>query len=222
MEELAGTSGTAARWPDRCWGGGLMKRWPWLLCPLIAPLVWAQTASFDCGRTVLPREKAVCASASLAGVDREMTAAYRRALRPLSPKAADLMRGDQHGWLRWIDTVCRASATPDLAKLADCMVGPYQERTEDLAAAVFSRSEGVFFTRAVYLAKSEVVEQDLGGFQFPGFGILAARWLQADTAAPAWTAWNEAMERAAFRVAGEKNRWTNEPAGDRMRIYACS
>ncbi len=175
----------------------------------------AQVASFDCKAATTPAEKAVCASPDLGEADKRMAAAYRRALRPLSSRAAEMMRVDQRRWLGWLATVCKADGTADEQKLAYCMIGAYRAREEDLAAAVRTRPEGVFFTRSVFLAYAEDNQPSPSGTEFPGSGIVRARWLQIDKDDENWPAWNAAMERGRFGRSEQRVRGTTIPPRDR-------
>lgn len=67
-----------------------------LLLPLPA---MAAPPSFDCAKAAAPVEKAICASATLSGLDVAVAAAYGRALKALPPARVEALKKNQRLFL---------------------------------------------------------------------------------------------------------------------------
>ncbi|MEO6802280.1 MAG: DUF3298 domain-containing protein [Granulicella sp.] len=181
-----------------------------LMVAVVMQAIVAYGASFDCRKAVLPREKAICADATLGKLDEQMSAAYFQELRGVSEAAGSLMRDDQRLWLRWLGIVCDAAKPGDPQKLAACLEGPYRARAEELQKMTTRRGSVLFYSRAVYLAAPVKDAVSAGATaEFPGFGTVTARWVQADSHDPEWVAWNAAMALWAREMFdGKDGPWT--------------
>jgi uncharacterized protein len=188
----------------------LMKLGSILMVAVVMQGLAARGASFDCRKAVQPREKAICANASLGQLDERMSAAYFQELRGVSEAAGSLMRDDQRLWLRWLGTVCEARSAGDPQRLAGCLEGPYRERADELQKMTTRRGDLLFYGRAVYLAAPVKDAESAGASaNFPGFGTVTARWPQADSHDPEWAEWNAAMALWAREMFDGKNGpWT--------------
>jgi uncharacterized protein len=183
----------------------------WMLMAAVAVQgMMARGASFDCRKAVQPREKAICADASLGQLDEQMSAAYFQELRGVSEAAGLAMRDDQRLWLRWLGTVCGAETPQSSVKLAACLKGPYRERADELAKMTTRHGEVLFYSRAVYLAAPVKDAESAGASaNFPGFGTVAARWPQADSQDAGWREWNAAMTLWAREIFdGKDGPWS--------------
>ena len=79
-------------------------------------------ASFACTKARGATEQAICASAALAGYDRSVAAAYRRALQQAGDEAGPIRQAQR----RWV--IARNACGAD----AGCLVGRMRERIEQL------------------------------------------------------------------------------------------
>jgi uncharacterized protein YecT (DUF1311 family) len=171
------------------------------LVVLLGMTAVARAASFDCKLAKTPQEKAICASAELGKVDEELAAAYKAGLVGLSAASAREVREDEADWLRWLGMVCDAGKAQTSGELAKCMVGEYRGREEFLEKVKVRRGDMLFVMRTRSLAARDTAE-DGHGFDHVGWGTLLASWPEAESDAPEWVAWNEAVELETETVAG--------------------
>ncbi len=182
-----------------------------------------QAASFDCAKAQRPVEKVICGDAKLNAADESLGRMYRASLAKLPTAAVGELRVDQVQWLAWVQEVCQADVPGRApAATAVCMEPVYTERLKLLRGAVARRNGITFLTRTQYIAAPEPKSEVVGMPDFPGFGTLQVSWPEATEAAPAWKAWNRAVEtqaypveegRAASKVSPPKElRWTADLA----------
>jgi uncharacterized protein len=104
----------------RCWLGAAV---------LLAMVPMAGRAQgIDCSRARSPTEKAICASPTLMGLDRQVAIAYADALAR-QPDRRDAMRRDLLGWLRARDAACNVPS----AGIDRCLSGQLTARLAALA-----------------------------------------------------------------------------------------
>ena len=165
----------------------------------------AHGASFDCRLARSPREKAVCASSKLSGLDSQLMSAYTATLHQLSPAAAAEVQADQRQWLRFINTVCAGSAAADLP---DCLAEHYGTRLDQLTPGkgLLRNHDRVFFTRGYFVAVPESAadlaeQRESGGTVHPvDYGEFA--WPEADKPNAEEAKWNRAVAAAALQAQG--------------------
>lgn len=85
-------------------------------------------ASFDCGKAVTVVERAICADAALARLDRQMAQAYQLRLDGSADRIAE--RNAQRAWLKLRSSACADQAGP---RLAACLTGIYRARLTELS-----------------------------------------------------------------------------------------
>jgi uncharacterized protein YecT (DUF1311 family) len=90
----------------------------------------APVASFDCAKAATPVERAVCADAALARLDREVAQAYAARLEAADPAGKPAIRAAQRAWLGRRDAACKDQAD---AALGACLTGLYRARAAELA-----------------------------------------------------------------------------------------
>jgi uncharacterized protein YecT (DUF1311 family) len=95
---------------------------------LPAGLVHAGPPSFDCGKATTWAERAICASATLSGLDREVGAIYRDARSRASPSAAGALKARQRIWIGRREQ-CQGNADP-----TGCLLAMYEQRRTELTA----------------------------------------------------------------------------------------
>ncbi len=175
-------------------------------------------ASFDCSKAISPMEKAICSDKDLSAADVKLTAAYRQAIELMPAEAVANFRADQRLWLLALERGCQIAEVDEakkdgkpqdvadtsvegkanLARMADCMKGAWDDRTDVLKHG-YAKVDGVaFVTRSLLLLApdSSPDRTAVGGTEeFPGFGSLAVSWPEAVSNDPRWTAWNAALVR---------------------------
>ena len=83
----------------------------------------APAPSFDCRRAATPIEKAICADAALARLDRQTAEAYQSALRnAYEPAAQERLRAEQRTWLAGRNKTCAGPAP------GACLARLYRDR----------------------------------------------------------------------------------------------
>ena len=172
---------------------------------LLALAVQAQAASFPCNAAHTPREKAVCASPALSGLDDRLARAYTAALAQLTPPSAALVRADQRDWITYLEAIC-PPRNPAL-NITPCLTNGYNERLQQLTEGIQRIDGVVFFTRArfVYVpGKPTASTPAQRPANDPGFGYGAFAWPQIDVSPGArdydLTLFNAAIHDAAFHV----------------------
>lgn len=103
---------------------GAMRRLLMIAILALAPAgVFAQSPSFDCARAKEPVETAICRSAALATLDRDIAAAYGAAARRLDPAGRSALKESQQGFLEarelamdWPPEAERLATLEDLMK----------------------------------------------------------------------------------------------------------
>ena len=111
-------------------------RAPLLAEPVPPPVRYA--ASFDCKDPHSPLQELVCGNETLASLDREMGAAFRRGMGGLDLYGRAQLIADQRRWLLNRLSQCRIPVVPNAAPApdaAECLKGMYRARTEALGAA---------------------------------------------------------------------------------------
>lgn len=94
----------------------------------------APVASFDCAEATTPIERAVCADAALARLDREVAQAYGAQLAAAETGAdKQAIRTAQRGWLQRRDAACKDKETAG-DELGACLTGVYRVRVNELSA----------------------------------------------------------------------------------------
>jgi uncharacterized protein len=163
----------------------------------------ARAASFDCVKAMRPVERAICADPKLSAADTAMATAYRADLQRLPSDAIGKLRVDQLQWLDWLQTVCRVDDAQQTRRAAaECMQGPYDERTKLLHAAVTSSGDVLMLTRTAYLSlpwKDQAAYTE--STQYTGFDTLIASWPEAQSEDADWAAWNKAVLAATQAIA---------------------
>lgn len=100
------------------------------LAPLIAGgAAAAEGPSFDCSKAASWVERQVCADGLLAGLDRDLAAAYGRAREAADAPGRETLRGEQRAWAA-DRGACERRDAP-----AACLEAAYRERLAQLAAA---------------------------------------------------------------------------------------
>ena len=88
-------------------------------------VVHADEPSFDCRKATTWSERAVCADAALAGLDKEVAGLYREA-RARQPHRVDELKSEQRQWLRRRE---QCGSQPDPAQ---CLTAVYRQRQAEL------------------------------------------------------------------------------------------
>lgn len=88
----------------------------------------AAAPSFDCARAATPVERAICADADLAALDRELDARFRAKLDDASFLERRSLRRRQRDWLKQRDAACGEHAG---AGLVACLAERYRERLDE-------------------------------------------------------------------------------------------
>jgi len=165
--------------------------------------VTAFAASFDCAKATTRQEKAICASPKLSAADDQLAAAYKAALAQTPAEMSIGVRDDQRAWVRGVAGRCPALGKTAVADLSECLNTDYEARTKQLMGLVVHQGDVTFVWRSVSVsAKDTVAPGDpvCALEMIPGSSTLTAFWPQASSDAPAWKAWNLALEAAARRV----------------------
>ena len=93
----------------------------------------APVASFDCAKAATSVERAVCADAALARLDREVAQAYGVRLGAVEAEAdKQAIRTAQRSWLQRRDAACKEKETAS-AGFAACLSGVYRVRLDELS-----------------------------------------------------------------------------------------
>jgi len=100
------------------------------LMPLLTALN-ANAASFDCAKAKSAEEKAICADPKLSKLDEQMDAAYRAALKILSPQGQAATRDGQRQWIKYGRDVC-TKQREQLPKFSACLMDLYVARLDEL------------------------------------------------------------------------------------------
>ncbi len=114
----------------RARGGWIVALLAWSLPALAAP----QGPSFDCRRATGPLERAICADADLATLDRSLADALKARLAALpAGRARDALAADQRRWMGARAGACPAALPPVPARiteaaLAECLTRLYGQR----------------------------------------------------------------------------------------------
>lgn len=88
-------------------------------------------ASFDCAKAATPVERAICADAALARLDREVAQAYGdRLAESAADRRKEQLRAAQRGWLERREATCRDKAERERG---DCLAGLYRARLDELS-----------------------------------------------------------------------------------------
>lgn len=88
-------------------------------------------ASFDCAKAATAIEKAICADAALARLDREVAQAFEQRLAQIeSAGDREAMRQVQRRWLGRRDAAC---ADQSGVALGACLIGTYRTRLDELS-----------------------------------------------------------------------------------------
>jgi uncharacterized protein len=181
---------------------------PFLLCAL------AQAASFDCTKARTAQEKAICGTPQLSAADDQMAAAYKAWLAAAQPAWAAGIRENQIVWLRTRDANCPAGDAGD--PIAGCLSNVYKHRIHELQQMVQHIAGVTFVAQAITLtARDNPGDAPPGVTEItPGFGTLEATWPQALSTTPQWTAWNQAVEKAAIQAGSAFAGEAKKPAQD--------
>ena len=182
---------------------------PLLMCTL------AHAASFDCTKAKTAQEKAICGSPALGAADDQMAAAYHAWLSAAPAAWAAGIRENQIVWLRTRDLSCPAGDAND--PVASCLSNIYKERIDELHGMVQHLAGVTFISQAIKLTARDTPDTapPAGASEVtPGFGTLLATWSQASVATPQWTAWNQAVEKAAIQAVNTFTGDAKKPAQD--------
>ena len=177
----------------------------------------AVAASFDCTKAKTPQEQAICASPELSAADEKMAAAYQAVLAAATPEMAAEVREGQRAWLDAIADHCVNPGSASSTALAECLLGYYQARTQELLR-LLGANHGAFVTRSIELTWPDAPGEtsDLG--KTPGFGTLVATWPQSTNDTAEWQAWNKAMEAATQSLVRPEGE--NSPSGEWLKKWA--
>lgn len=94
----------------------------------------APVASFDCAKAATAVERAVCADAALARLDREVAQAYGARLAAIDAEAdKQALRTAQRRWLQRRDAACKEKEAA-VAEFGACLTGVYRTRLDELSA----------------------------------------------------------------------------------------
>jgi uncharacterized protein len=179
-----------------------------LLCTL------ARAASFDCTKAKTAQEKAICGTPALSAADDQMAAAYKAWLVAAQPAWAAGIRENQLAWLRTRDADCPAGDASD--PVAACLSNIYKYRIVELQQMVQHIGGVTFVSHAITLtARDSPGDVPPGVTEItPGFGTLEAVWPQVVSTTPQWTAWNQAVEKAAIQADSAFTGDAKKPAQD--------
>jgi uncharacterized protein len=158
----------------------------------------ATAASFECTKTVTPREKLICQTPALSRLDDQLAAAYGAARARLSEAGGELLKESQRNWLRYAVTVCPLSVTTaeDRRQLpVACITARYRERLEQLEQA--GKRIGPFvFNR---IDKFDVDPAPTVPGHAPDFSVEHVAFPQIDNPqSPELAAWNKASWRDLY------------------------
>jgi uncharacterized protein len=101
----------------------------------------AQGPTFNCAKASGEVEKQICSDAALAGLDRQLDAAYKAAAAKASGKLANLLRTEQRGWVKGRNDCWKANGQPTwitatwtVDTVKACIDAQYRIRTSELQA----------------------------------------------------------------------------------------
>lgn len=191
---------------------------PWILVPLLAGVLSAHAASFDCAKAKTPREKAICASPALSTADDQMAAAYRAWLAVLPPGVVPEAREEQRGWLQQLAESCKADEANSLNALTLCMLNRYPARISELRAKVLNLGEATFYLRSIELTYPDAPGESSELEETRGFGTFRATWPQSTSKTAEWQAWNKAIEAAAQGLVASNGK--KSPSGKWLPEWA--
>jgi len=192
----------------------------WLIMLLSMGVAAAHAASFNCAKAATPQEKAICASPELGAADTRMAAAYRKLLAAAPAEIKPEIRDGQRAWLEGMDGECQDGGQP--TQLTRCLHEYLDARTKALRHMVLHAAGITFVWRSIALKVADDSGKEERGAvneRVPGFGTLNASWPHAIADTPEWTAWNNAIETAARRIASQDpaapvDKWLPEWAAD--------
>ncbi|MCW5747090.1 MAG: DUF1311 domain-containing protein [Alphaproteobacteria bacterium] len=195
-----------------------------LLAAASAGAALAQASpSFDCARARSSAERLICAEPQLAGVDRDMAAAYRRALAAVrTAKDRETLGRDQVEWLKGRDEACffddgKSGGLPPADQRqwsAGCLLAMYGYRTSlllDVAALGHVPGPGSGAPLPMVAGGDVAGRYATGGFGWYGSMTIARK--------------GDALEVAIDTVAGATAHGCNlagkaAVAGDRLTAVA--
>ena len=177
----------------------------------------ALAASFDCAKAKTPREQAICASPELSAADDKMAAAYQAVLTAATPEMVAEVREGQRAWLHAIANHCVKPGSASSTALAECLLGYYQTRTQELRR-LLGANHDAFVTRSIKLTWPDAPGESSALEETPGFGTLIATWPQSTNDTAEWQAWNKAIEAATQRLVRPQGE--NNPSGEWLKKWA--
>ena len=172
----------------------------WAAAVLGASALSAHAASFDCKAATTKQEKLICATPKLSADDDKVGEAYKAWLAVAADPAKAEVLADQRAWLARRTYQCSGAANKEMIVCLDLVYG---DRLDKLQARVKTVGDVKFVSRATHLAIKDTKDNasDAAGEQVPGYGTLDATWPVAQTDAPEWQKWNDAVETATRKVA---------------------
>ncbi len=117
-----------------------------------APLT--EAASFDCAKAATALEREICRTADSRKADREMAAAYAKALALFPEPFRPALRATQRDFLAFVEPVCRIPGASPGHFSPDCLAGQFRERASTLDPNVLFQTSGglTFLTLTSYRA----------------------------------------------------------------------
>ena len=172
----------------------------WAVVAISASAMTAHAASFDCKAATTKQEKLICATPKLSADDDHVGEAYKAWLAAVPETAKAEVLADQRAWLVRRTYQCSGAANKEMIVCLDLV---YVDRLDKLHARVKTVGDVTFASRATHLAIKDTKDNasDASMEPVPGYGTLDATWPAAQTAAPEWQKWNDAVEMATRKVA---------------------
>ncbi len=161
----------------------------------------AHAASFNCKAAQTPREKAICSTPELSGLDDQLARAYAAVRSRLTPSSAALVQSDQREWLAWLDKVCPPN-NPAIDTVASCLTENYNGRLGQLTAGITRVDGTLFYTRAHFVFAPGKPPAKDDASNNPGFGYGEFSWPQVDAPDRDHAAFNTAVAAAARKLEG--------------------
>jgi len=159
------------------------------LQPLPPPRERAFAPSFDCTEAGSAVQDMVCGSPTLAALDKELAAAFRRQLREGDLIGRDQLLATQRHWLvtRRADCAIPAARQPDLApdpQMEACLAGLYRQRIAAIAAWSVPLQRDALAPMAAYVEVTGADYRD-PGLCTPLAALLEAQVQRSGTIDPA-------------------------------------
>lgn len=178
----------------------------------------ADAASFDCAKAKSAEEKAICADPKLSALDEQLGAAYRAALKILSPQGQMAVRDGQRQWIKYGRDVC-VKQRAELPKLSTCLTDLYSARldalknvTQKIGPFIFSRIDTYAFLPCGSSEDDDCEFSD-------GSSHQGTFWRIDSPVTPGAKRWNSFVDEMAIQFGAAIPGMYNDPL---LNIYGAS